>query len=269
MSRRIVIVAVLAAIPVPAGGASQERRSPTVKELVGNLATASSEEVARQSGDRAAAFLRQEHGPVPEEEIRSLANSLADLVLSLSLTWEAELEEHILHDARATLWSSAVPPGAFMFGVGYATEENGFRGMKGTAAGVAFDALIRIYETEVERALADGGKDAFLEAADAKQRRALKDALYYIFLVDSEGIGESHLLELFANAKPPPPPVEYAGYMYPSGGDNTWCEVGRFLHEFPMDQGPRSRGPDRKRWVRLCVGEPVPRDDTHRVLKRQ
>jgi len=87
-----------------------------------------------------------------------LANSLADLVLSLSLTWEAELEEHILHDARATLWSSAVPPGAFMFGVGYATEENGFRGMKGTAAGVAFDALIRIYETEVERALADGGK---------------------------------------------------------------------------------------------------------------
>ncbi len=129
MIRRIVVVAVVAAIPVPAGGASQERRSPTVKELVGNLATASSEEVARQSGDRAAAFLRQEHGPVPEEEIRSLANSLADLVLSLSLAWETELEEHILHDARATLWSSAVPPGAFMFGVGYATEENGFRGM--------------------------------------------------------------------------------------------------------------------------------------------
>ena len=248
-------------------------RPPTIAEVVGEIAAIGHPGTGplglreNQAATVAVSLLRQEFGPVPEAEIKSWADDLADLILA-SASGESQ---DVWYKARAVLRRAAWPAGAYLEASGYVSDED----LSGEPAQAAFDALVRVYETLAARALANGGDDPFLEAAnsDAEARLAgrphgwrgwnyelggLQSALADIFEADLAGRGWDYVLALFEASDPPVPCVEVSETGTdpppPCPRSSTWCEAGELLHRDALGnvREQPSPGPDPERWFRLC-----------------
>ena len=170
--------------------------------------------------DPARVVLRQEYGPRPAAELDELANALADRILAYENPEDMTDEYHIQSDIFRTL-AAAASGGRF-------TPHPG-----------SFDALVRIYETLVGRALSGGGTDPVEElerrsgpSGDAR----LWSALSRIFQADEAGRGADYVLAVLA-ASEPPKLEDWRGL--PS---SLWCAAAKIVRDgggLPPEENPR------------------------------
>ena len=258
MISRIAALAVAALVLPMATGAAQER--PTVEDVLLRLTSGE-----RNAGDAAADLLRQVHGPMTADEIAVLIDALVEMTLAVDIGQWPNSE---VSDASWALVYAAQHPGSYV-------EHSEYVGVReyprpGESVPGAFDALVRIYETRVARALATGGDDPFMEAAfrdEASSRTPtggrttfeglqLNSALRYLFGADlgPDGRGWAYVLALFERSNPPC--KEYDGAPEPPdctiGPGSTWCAAGRLLHMTPMGDARPWPGPDPDLWGRRC-----------------
>ena len=171
----------------------------------------------------AIAVLRQEYERHPTEELDALANALADSVLAYETPEDMTEEYDLQRDIFWTLEAAASAGG------------NG----DGTPHAASLDALVRIYETVVAKALADGRTDP----VDELQRSGgpgghwqLKSALRSIFRADMEGRGADYVLAVVAATEPPN--LEETWPMRPG---SLWCEAVDIVRfgDGPTEENPR------------------------------
>ena len=159
----------------------------------------------------AIAVLRQEYERHPTEELDALANALADSVLA-SEAPEDMTEEYYLEVDIFTTLNSAARAGGY-----------------GTAHAGSFEALVRIYETVVARALADGGTDPVEELRRRGGPRGasrLREALWTIFSADRTGRGAEYVLAVVAASEPPS--IED---VWPIRPGSLWCEAANVVRK--------------------------------------
>ena len=259
-----IAVAALAALALPmTTGAAQER--PTAEDVLLRLTSGEDSAVRRKASDDATELLRQEHGPMTAEEIAVLIEALVEVALAADI-------DHYLYGENHASWAliyAARRPGSYV-------ERSGYIGVDeypepGEPVPEAFDALVRIYETRVARALASSGDDPFLEAAFRGEARRtptgerttfeefhLYDALRYLFAADlgPDGRGWAYVLALFKRSKPPC--KERDGAPEPPdctvGPGSAWCAAGRLLHMTTLGDARPWPGPDPDLWGRRCGG---------------
>lgn len=157
------------------------------------------------TGRSAQAVLRQEFESRPQAELDALANELADILLAGSPG--SRSDDRIWMAARSALLTSA-KRAKWWIGPLERWEE----GTPGIPHAGSFDALVRVYETRAERALANGGTDPFQEAyreglpiGAGPHFSDLAIALSDIYWADPAGEGGDYLLALLETAEPPKP----------------------------------------------------------------
>ena len=262
MTSRIAIAA-LAALALPmTTGAAQER--PTAEDVLLRLTAGEDSAVRRKASNDATELMRQEHGPMTAEEISVLIEALVEVALAADIDHRSDLYED--HASRALVYAVR-RPGSYVDEWGYVGADE----YPGEPVPEAFDALVRIYETRVARALASGGGDPFLEAAFRGEARRtptgerttfeefqLYHALGEIFAADlgPDGRGWAYVLALFKRSKPPC--KERDGAPEPPdctvGPGSAWCAAGRLLHMTTLGDARPWPGPDPDLWGRRCGG---------------
>lgn len=220
-------------------------------------------------------ILRQVHGPRPATEIGALAERLADILLSDTISWRVRVEIGLALKGATNRF------GNYDYGYG-----------SGTPHLPSFDALVRVYETRAARALADGGTDPFREAArrDAEAERAglvssgrkgetslLADALDDVFRAEHDGRGLDYVRGLHhGSERPPDCRWSYWGLYPPGDGPpqctgewvkSMWCVTGNHLYRATVEDAISRAG--RLVWVfdappRLPPGVPKDAAEWHR-----
>ena len=264
MTARITL-ATLAALAVPPGvGVAQLREPPTVDEVLQGIAAGKD---PRRVGHDAVRVLRQEDGPGTTEEIGAVIEALVEMALSEC----ADRGCAGAREAGRALTRAARRPGVYVDGSGYLTADD----LGGVPVPEAFDALMRIYETLAERALAAGGDDPFMEAAWRDHEGRTPDGDYTTFeqwglygslqdIFDADpapgGRGWAYVLALFERSKPPcredhgpPEPPDCT-----VGPGSAWCAAGDLLHQNTITRdlsGARPwSGPNQDLWEWRCGG---------------
>ena len=176
--------------------------------------------------DPIVAMLRQKFEPRSRAELDALADALVEMALAM--------DDPIWDEAsRALIWSEGL-------------------GGSGVPYPGAFDALVRIYETRVERLVGEA-EDPFKEmrigsldgTLPFNQVRLASGALYDLRRVEG---GRDYLRELFEKSEPPPAcqsaladlVIEMPGCPPPPGA--TWCQTGYLL--FNRDWNLNEDGPN-------------------------
>ena len=197
------------------------RRPPTPADALGALR--GDPDVALPVGvqrfDPAIAVLRQEYESRPAVELNALANELADLILASDDPEDGTDQYYLERDAFRVLRSA-------------------IDGGRGTPHPGSFDALVRVYETSVAEALADGGTDPVVEL---RRRRPggylrLSWALRSIFSADPVGRGADYVLAVVAASEPP------TLDDWRTGWQSLWCmaaDIVRFGAGAPPEENPR------------------------------
>ncbi len=262
-------LAVLAIGVLPTFALAQER--PTVADVLGRFAAREDFEALNKARNDANSLLRQEHGPLPAEEIEALIEGLVEIALApdahtacAHMTCpNARNAGHVLSFA---VWRPGVYVGA-LEGPGHhvLTADD----IQGVAVPEAFDALVRIYETLVERALAEGGDDPFLEAARRDHAHRSPDghettfehlrlygALRHIVSADfsPEGRGWAYALGVYERSKRPCRGDESPKARSTDRLGSAWCAAGRVLHETMLGEPMPWAAPDRDQWKHRCGG---------------
>ncbi len=263
MTTRIALVA-LAVLLMPAAVAAQGPPG-TVDDVLRRFAAG--EDLNRAKND-AGSLLRQVHGPVTADEIAALIDGLVEIALAPGAC--ANFLCNGPSEAGSALLYAAWRPGVYVDDIGYRTADD----LRGVPVPEAFGALVRIYETLAERALAGGGDDPFLEAArwDHAHKRPdghpttfvesrLYRALSHVFHADlaPDGRGWRYALALFERSRPPC--RKYDGPPEPPdcmvGPGSAWCAAGSLLHEGIIVRARPWPGPDQDLWERRCyLGRP-------------
>ncbi len=160
----------------------------------------------------AIAVLRQEYERHPAVELDALANALADSILASEVPEDMNNEDYDREvDIFWTLSFAANPDGG------------------GTPHAGSFDALVRIYETVVAGALADGGTDPVEEL---KRRGGpfgpfrLQEALWMIFAAERTGRGADYVLAVVAASEPPD-----LEDTWPTRPGSLWCEAANIIRK--------------------------------------
>lgn len=257
---RTALVA-LAVLAVPSALAAQRMPPPTADDV---LQMFDGGAALNRAGDEAHYLLRQVNGrgesvPQTEAEIRTLVENLVEIAL--------DPDHPAATQASRALVYAAWRPGVYVDGLGYNDD------VRGEPVPEAFDALVRIYETLEERALADGGDDPFMEAAwqyhEARVRNpdgprptdeidGLHGSLWDIFHADPApgGRGWEYVLALFERSQPPckegdgpPNPPDCT-----EGPGSAWCAAGHLLHQSAIHWARPWPGPNPDLWKRRCQG---------------
>ncbi len=272
MTTRIPLVAAVL-VAVPAATPAQERL--TVDGVLHRFAAVGETDFEALNTVRndAADLLRQVDGPLPAEEIEALIEGLVEIAL--------DPDAHTAC-AYSTCPSSTTAGSVLRFavwrpGVYVSDPEGGGHhiltadDLPGVPVPGAFDALVRIYETLAERALAEGGDDPFLEAARRDEANSSLDGfgttseevrMYSIPRniisadLSPDGRGWAYVLALYERSKPPcrerdgapNPPDCSTGRL-----GSAWCVAGRLLHQTIWGPMPWP-APDRELWERRCGG---------------
>ena len=251
---RVVLVA-LAVLAVPSAVAAQRRPPPSVGDV---LQMFEGGEALNRAGEEASRLLRQVNGPRTEAEIRTLVEGLVEIAL-------APCAEDLCTGPNAAsnvLVYAVWRPGVYVDGLGYNDD------VRGEPVPGAFDALVRIYETQVARALAGEGDDPFMEAAwrdhearapdgrsTTREHSQLYGSLSDVFAADPApgGRGWEFVLALFERRKPPcregdgpPGPPDCT-----EGPGSAWCATGDLLHQSLYGVRPWP-GPNPDLWKRRC-----------------
>lgn len=240
---------ILAALLAPHGGVAQERESRLPREILLGLGPVLDEDgerrlptpadalrafwqteiLPREGAELASsartypaiAVLRQEFERHPTVELDALANALADSILAYEAPENMTEEYRLQGDIFSTLRAAAS-------GGGYGIPHSG-----------SFDALVRIYETIVATALADGGTDPVEElnrrngpGGTVQLRRALRS----IFWADMEGRGADYVLAVVAASEPPD-----LEDTWPIRPGSLWCEAANIVRygDGPTEENPR------------------------------
>ncbi|MCZ0936430.1 MAG: hypothetical protein OXJ54_14750 [Gemmatimonadetes bacterium] len=157
----------------------------------------------------AIAVLRQEYERRSTVELDALANALADSILASDMTEEYRLQDDIFWTLRLAAIGDADRDGAPHTG--------------------SFDALVRIYETIVAQALADGGTDPVEELERSRGPSGdwqLTSALQAIFSADRTGRGADYVLAVVAANEPPN--IED---VWPMRLGSLWCEAADIVRQ--------------------------------------
>ena len=270
MASRIAIAALAVLLAVPATTAAQER--PTVDDVLQRLVAEEDFEAVYKASNDAGSLLRQVHGPMTAKEIEALIEGLVQLALAP----DAHTACAYSTCASATYAVSALSSAVWQPGV-YVSDPEGTGkqipltadDLQGVTVPEAFDALVRIYETLVERALAEGGDDPFIEAARRDHAHRSPDghettfehsrlygALRRIVSADlsPEGRGWAYVLGVYERSKRP-----CRGDESPEGCStdrlgSAWCAAGRVLHETMLGEPMPWAAPDRDQWKHRCGG---------------
>ena len=171
----------------------------------------------------AGSVLGQEYERRRPTELDALANALADVILtSEGFDMTDDRDEYDLQRGILSTLGSAASGGE-----------------RGTPHPGSFDALIRVYETLVAEALADGGTDPVEELERRKGPGygwRLKSALRWIFLADMVGRGANYVLAVVAATEPPN--LEETWPMRPG---SLWCEAADIVRfgDGPTEENPR------------------------------
>ena len=276
MTTRIALVALAVLAAVPATTPAQER--PTVDGVLERFAAAGEEDFdsLNKAGNDARSLLRQVDGPLPAEEIEALIEGLVEIALAPDAhTACAYSTCASARRAGSVLMSAVWRPGVY---VPEGTDKQiplpaDYNDIQGVPVPEAFDALVRIYETLAERALAEGGDDPFLEAARRDHAHRSPDghattfehwrlftALLHIVNADlsPDGRGWAYVLGVFERSKPPcreragppNPPDCTTGLL-----GSAWCAAGRLLHRTTLGEPRPWPAPDRDLWEHRCGGE--------------
>ncbi|WP_420441995.1 hypothetical protein [Candidatus Palauibacter sp.] len=241
---RMLGAAALAVLLAPGGGLGQERedRPPSVAGYVKGMvldgaggwrAPTPADALRALRGDpdvlphldgdlgsTALTVLRQELESRPAAELDALANTLADLILA-SEDSDIVSEEY---GFQRNIFSV----------LAYAARADG----RGTPHPGSFDALVRIYETAVAKALADGGTDPVKEL---KRRRGpsgfavLTRALRSILNADRTGRGADYVLAVVDASEPPD-----LEDTWPTRPGSLWCEAAHIMR-FNTGRGDHPR----------------------------
>ena len=217
-----ITLATLAVLPaVPAATPAQERL--TVDGVLERFAAVGETdfEALNDARNDATDLLRQVHGPLSAEEIAALIEGLVEIALTP--------DSHTVC-AYSTCPSATTAGSVLRFAVWrpgvYATDPEGTGkqlpipadDLRGVPVPEAFDALVRIYETLAERALAEGGDDPFLEAARRDEANRTPDGfgttseegrMYSILRniisadLSLDGRGWAYVPALYERSKPP------------------------------------------------------------------
>lgn len=165
----------------------------------------------------AQAVLRQVHEPRSQGELDALAGALAEIILEADAPEDRDTK--VYEEALGALFAAAVRDPE----------------VPGTPHDGSFEAVVRVYETLAERALADGGTDPLAETprVDRDARNGLGSvnpgyhrltrALRAIYRVRPHTEGGDYLLALFEAAEPPEP------YTHNGPVASVWCEAGELL----------------------------------------
>ena len=252
MTRIIARVAILLLWTAPSALAARQdaelRGRGTVKDADGSYRLPTPEEALRaltmeigederilgnyqNRRDPIVAMLRQEFEPRSRVELDALADALVEMALAT--------DDPIGDEASWALISSRWPRDG---GVPYAG---------------AFEALVRIYETRVERLVGDAEdpfKEIMIGSLDGtlpwNQVRLASGALYSLQGVEG---GRDYLRELFEKSEPPPAcqsaladlVIEMPGCPPPPGA--TWCQTGYLLFNWDWnlyEDGPNPAAPE-------------------------
>ena len=261
---RITLAALAALAMPPAVGAAQLRKPPTADEVLERFAAGNDLNRARNEAVR---LLRHKDGPGTAEEIGAVIEALVEMALSRC----ADFLCNGPAEAGTALVFAAWRPGVYVDGTGYLTAAD----LGGVPVPEAFDALVGIYETLAERALADGGDDPFLEAAWRDHEGRTPDghnttyevsqlyrSLRNVFDADPApgGRGWAYALALFEQSTPPcreghgpPEPPDCT-----VGPGSAWCAAGDLLHQSATNRdlaGARPwPGPNQDLWEWRCRG---------------
>ncbi|MYG80335.1 MAG: hypothetical protein F4187_00515 [Gemmatimonadetes bacterium] len=265
----------LAVLAVPSAAAAQRKAPPTAGDV---LQMFDGGEALSRAGNEARYLLRQVNGrgeavPRTVAEIRTLVEGLVEIALAPCADDRCSGPDQ----ARRALVSAAWRPGVYVDGYavvragdGYLTADD----VRGEPVQGAFDALVQIYETLAERALAGGGNDPFMEAAWRDLEPRVPDgrsttrehwwrlyaSLRDVFKTDASpgGRGWEYVLALFERSKPPC--KEGDGLPGPPdctvGPGSAWCAAGDILHQSEdrkTMEGVRPwPGPNPDLWKRRC-----------------
>ena len=273
MIPRIAPVALAVLLAAPVTTPAQER--PTVDDVLRRLADAGETdfEALNEARNDAGDLLRQKHGPLPAEEIEALIEGLVEIALAPDAHSAcAHTTCPSARNASSVLRFAVWRPGVYV-GDPEGTGKQiplpaDYNDLHGVPVPEAFDALVRIYETLVERALAEGGGDPFLEAArrdeaiptpHGYEHMRLFGVLRDIIAADlsPEGRGWAYVLGVYERSKPPcrerdgaPNPPDCATGRLGS----AWCAAGDLLHETMLGEPMPWPAPDRALWERRCGG---------------
>jgi len=274
MISRIALVALAFLLGVPVSTQAQEL--PTVDGVLQRFAAAGETDFEALNTVRndAGSLLRQVDGPLPSEEIAALIEGLVEMALAPDAhTACGSMMCPSARYAGSVLRSSVWHPGVY---VG-APEGPGHHvltadDLRGEPVPEAFDALVRIYETLVERALADGGDDPFLEAGRRDDANSTPDGFHTTSeevrlygalsnIIDADlspdGRGWAYVLGVYERSKPPcrerdgspNPPDCSTGRL-----GSAWCASGKRLHQTMLGEPMPWPAPDRELWERRCGG---------------
>ncbi|MDE0258348.1 MAG: hypothetical protein OXR82_08145 [Gammaproteobacteria bacterium] len=161
----------------------------------------------------AIAVLRQEYERYPATELDALAAALADSILASEVPEDMTEEYRLQDDIFWTLRLAAIGDGD----------------RDGAPHTGSFDALVRIYETIVARALADGGTDPVEELERSRGPSGdwqLTSALQAIFSADRTGRGADYVLAVVAANEPPN--IED---VWPMRLGSLWCEAADIVRQ--------------------------------------
>jgi len=272
--RIALVLAVLLAVPE----ATQAQERPAVGGVLQRFATVGETDFEALNDIRndATDLLRQVDGPLPAEEIGALIEGLVEI----ALTPDAHTACAYSTCPSASTAGSVLTFAVWRSGVYASDPETGkliplpaeYDDTRGVPVPEAFDALVLIYETLAERALAEGGDDPFLEAARRDDANTTPDgylnrfeesrmysALRHVIGADlsPDGRGWAYVLALYERSKPPcrerdgppNPPDCSTGRL-----GSAWCAAGRLLHETMLGDPMPWPAPDRKLWERRCGG---------------
>ena len=205
-------------------------------------------EALNEARNDAGDLLRQKHGPLPAEEIEALIEGLVEIALapdahSACAHMTCPSARYASFALRSAVWRPGVYVGDSEDTSKLIPLPADYNDLHGVPVPEAFDALVRIYETLVERALAEGGDDPFLEAArrdDAiptphgHESMRLFGVLRAIIDADlsPEGRGWAYVLGVYERSKPPcrerdgppNPPACATGRL-----GSAWCAAGDLL----------------------------------------
>jgi len=271
---RIALAALAVLVAVPVTIPAQEL--PPVDDVLQRFAAVGETDFEALNDIRndATDLLRQVDGPLPSEEIAALIEGLVEIALTPDAHTSCAYSTCPSATTAGSVLSYAVwRPGVYVSksgapGLRLLTADD----IRGEPVPEAFDALVRIYETLAERALAEGGDDPFLEAArrdDANrtpdgfhttsEEGRLYSALLHIIHADlsPEGRGWAYVLGVYERSKPPcrerddsPDPPDCSTGRRGS----VWCAAGSLLHETMLEDPMPWPAPDRKLWERRCGG---------------
>jgi len=269
---RITLVAA-ALLAVPVTTPAQER--PTVADVLVRFSGREDFEALNDARNDATDLLRQVDGPVSAEEIAALIEGLVEIALAP----DAHTACGSMTCASATTAGSVLTFAVWHPGV-YVSDPEGtgkqipipadYSDTRGVPVPEAFDALVWIYETLAERALAEGGDDPFLEAARRDDANRTPDGFYMTSeemrlygalrdIIDADlspdGRGWAYVLGVHERSKPPcrerdgpPNPPDCATGRRGS----AWCAAGNILHRTALGEARPWPGPDPERWERRC-----------------